>query len=78
MRAHLNIPATGVATRRCPSGSRKQMLNSSTRSVTISKNELAEIARSGYPETADEDPRRAAEAVGLFISDAIACLDRTG
>jgi hypothetical protein len=46
--------------------------------VTISKDELAEIARSGYPETADEDPRRAAEAVGLFISDAIACLDRTG
>jgi hypothetical protein len=46
MRAHLNIPATGVASsRRCPSGSRKQMLNSSTRSVTISKNELAEIAR---------------------------------
>jgi hypothetical protein len=40
--------------------------------VTISKNELAEIARSGYPETADEDPRRAAEAVGLFISDTIA------
>jgi hypothetical protein len=41
MRAHLNIPATGVATRRCPSGSRKQMFNLSTRSVTISKNELA-------------------------------------
>ena len=41
-------------------------------SVTISKNELAEIARSGYPETADEDPRRAAEAVGLFNSDTIA------
>jgi hypothetical protein len=39
-------------------------------SVTISKD--AEIARSGYPETADEDPRRAAEAVGLFISDTIA------
>jgi hypothetical protein len=38
--------------------------------VTISKD--AEIARSGYPETADEDPRRAAEAVGLFISDTIA------
>jgi hypothetical protein len=40
--------------------------------VTISKNELAEIARSGYPETADEDPRCAAEAVGLFNSDTIA------
>jgi hypothetical protein len=38
-------------------------------SSVISKDELAEIARSGYPETADEDPRRAAEAVGLFISD---------
>jgi hypothetical protein len=38
--------------------------------VTISKD--AEIARSGYPETADEDPRRAAEAVGLFINDTIA------
>ena len=42
-----------------------------------SKDELAEIARSGYPETADEDPRRAAEAVGLFISGTIAYLDRT-
>jgi hypothetical protein len=26
----------------------------------------------------DEDPRRTAEAVGLFISHTIACLDRTG
>jgi hypothetical protein len=41
--------------------------------LTISKDELAEIARSGYSETADEDPRRAAEAVGLFISHTIAC-----
>jgi hypothetical protein len=40
--------------------------------VTISKDELAEIARSGYPEAADKDPRRADEAVGLFISDTIA------
>jgi hypothetical protein len=52
------------------------MLNSSTRSMTISK--VAEIARSGYPETADEDPRRAAEAVGLFISHTIACLGLAG
>jgi hypothetical protein len=37
--------------------------------VTNSKDELAEIARSGYPEKADEDPPRAADAVGLFISD---------
>jgi hypothetical protein len=36
------------------------------------------IARSGYPETADENPRRAAEAAGLFIIDTIARLDRTG
>jgi hypothetical protein len=36
----------------------------------------AEVARSGYPETADEDPSSAAEAVGLLISDAIACLGR--
>jgi hypothetical protein len=41
--------------------------------VTISKDELAEIARSDYPEAADEHPRRAAEAVGLFVSDTIAC-----
>jgi hypothetical protein len=46
-------------------------------SMTISKYELAEIAPSGYPEMADEDPRRAAEAVGLFISGTIAYLDRT-
>ena len=43
--------------------------------MTISKVELADIARSGCPEAADEDPRRAAEPV--FISDTIACLDRT-
>jgi len=37
--------------------------------MTISKVELADIARSGYPETADKDPTRAPEAVRLFISD---------
>jgi hypothetical protein len=36
---------------------------------------LAEIARSGLSRGADEDPPRAADAVGLFIQRH---LDRTG
>jgi hypothetical protein len=31
--------------------------------------QLAEIARPGYSEAPDEDPPRAAEAVGMVISD---------
>jgi hypothetical protein len=46
--------------------------------VTISKDEFAEIVRSGIQrrQTGTCDP--ANEAIGRFISDTIACLDRTG
>jgi hypothetical protein len=39
---------------------------------------IAEIARSGYPEATSTDLARAFEALGLFISHAVACLDRNG
>jgi hypothetical protein len=35
----------------------------------------AKIARSGYPEATSTDLDRASEALGLFISNAVACLD---
>jgi hypothetical protein len=46
--------------------------------VAAAADELAEIARSGYPEVRSEDKKRAVEALGLFISDTVACLDRHG
>jgi len=35
----------------------------------------AKIARSGYPEATWTDLASASEALGLFISNAVACLD---
>ena len=46
--------------------------------VAAAADELAEIARSGYPEVRSEDKKRAVEALGLFISDTVACLDGHG
>jgi hypothetical protein len=39
---------------------------------------IAEIAGSGYPEAPSSDSARASEPIGLFISNAVACLDRNG
>ncbi|MGC1345292.1 MAG: hypothetical protein WA863_04145, partial [Methyloceanibacter sp.] len=36
---------------------------------------IAEFARSGYPEATSTGLDRASEALGLFISNAVACLD---
>ena len=36
---------------------------------------IAEIARSGNPEATSSDSAHASEALGLFISDTVACLD---
>jgi hypothetical protein len=33
------------------------------------------IAGAGYPEVKSDDKVRAAEALGLFINDTVACLD---
>jgi hypothetical protein len=56
--------------------------------VTIAEADLAEIASCGYPDVMSDDkvrsaqalgpgarPRRSAQALGLFISDTVACLD---
>jgi hypothetical protein len=40
--------------------------------VALAADELAEIARSGYPEVQSEDEKRAAEGVSLFITDTLA------
>jgi hypothetical protein len=39
---------------------------------------IAEIARSGNPEATSSDSARAFEALGLFVGDTVACLDRNG
>ena len=46
--------------------------------VTIAEADLAEIASCGYLEVKSDDKVRSAEALGLFISDTVACLDTRG
>jgi hypothetical protein len=48
------------------------------RTVTIAEADLAAIASCGYPEVKSDDKVRAAQALGLFISNPVACLDRNG
>jgi len=43
--------------------------------VTIPTSDRDEIARAGYEAIAGEDERAAAEALRLFISNTVACLD---
>ena len=43
--------------------------------VTMPITDRDEIARAGYEAIAGQDQRAAAEALGLFISDTVACLD---
>jgi hypothetical protein len=40
--------------------------------VAVAADELAKIARSGYPEVQSEDEKRAVEAISLFITDTLA------
>jgi hypothetical protein len=40
--------------------------------VAVAADELAKIARSGYPEVQSEDEKRAVEALSLFITDTLA------
>jgi hypothetical protein len=44
-------------------------------SVAVAADDIAEIARSGYPEVQSDDEKLAVEALGLFISDTVARLD---
>ena len=39
---------------------------------------IAEIARSGYPEATSTGSACASEALGFFVGDTVACLDRNG
>ena len=45
------------------------------RTVTIAEADLATIASCGYPEVKSDNKVRSAQALGLFISDTVACLD---
>ena len=46
--------------------------------VAVAADDLAEIARSGYPEVRSDDEKRAVEALGLFITDTVAALIAPG
>jgi hypothetical protein len=41
----------------------------------IAEADLAAIASCGYPDVMSDDKVRAAQALGLFISDTVACLN---
>ena len=43
--------------------------------AAISESDLKEIAGAGYPDVKSDDRQQAALALGLFISDTVACLD---
>jgi hypothetical protein len=47
-------------------------------SIVLHKDDIAEIARRGYEGAASTDPTAMAEAVGIFVSDAVASLERLG
>jgi hypothetical protein len=46
--------------------------------IDVSEGDLRAIAKRGYEGAVTADHDQQAQAVGLFISDTIACLDRTG
>jgi hypothetical protein len=48
------------------------------RTLTIAEADLAAIASCGYPDVMSDDKVRSAQALGLFISDTVACLDTRG
>ena len=43
--------------------------------ATIPTSDLDAIAKTGYPDVKADDLHRRAEALGLFISDTVACMD---
>ena len=46
------------------------------RGVVLSDNDVRELADTGYEDIRSGDPAKASEALGRFISDTVACLDR--
>jgi hypothetical protein len=46
------------------------------RGVVLSENDVREIANTGYEDVRSADPAKASEALGRFITDTVACLDR--
>ena len=46
--------------------------------VDVSEADLSEIVEQGYEDAASTDQDRRSQAVSRFISDTVACLDRTG
>jgi hypothetical protein len=46
--------------------------------ISVSADDLSVIAERGYEGAASTDSDCRSEAVSLFISDTVACLDRTG
>jgi hypothetical protein len=46
--------------------------------ITVSVDDLRVIAERGYDGAASTDQDCRSQAVSLFISDTVACLDRTG
>jgi hypothetical protein len=46
------------------------------RGVVLTDNDVREIADTGYESIRSADPAKASEALGRFIADTVACLDR--
>jgi hypothetical protein len=46
--------------------------------ISVSADDLRVIAKHGYEGAASSDPDCRPQAVSRFISDTVACLDRTG
>jgi len=71
------MPFTSVERFRAPSSRRGGKTAAMTRTERVReyRGANAKIARSGYPEATSTDLDRASEALGLFISNAVACLD---
>jgi hypothetical protein len=46
--------------------------------VDVSEDDLQEIAQAGYEGAAGTEQNSRSQAISRFISDTVACLDRTG
>jgi hypothetical protein len=70
-------PFTSVERFRAPSSRRGGKTAAMTRTERVReyRGANAKIAHSGYPEATSTDLRSPSEALGLFISNAVACLD---
>ena len=46
--------------------------------ISVSADDLSVIAENGYEDAASSDQDCRSQAISLFISDTVACLDRAG